>query len=100
MRATAVVISPSIWHDVLPTVIIEALANGRPVLGTALGGIPYLIGIGTPEPGRLGGAGRPVGGPRRGASGRPRRRGSRSAPAARDRATSATFSPGRRAGAS
>jgi glycosyltransferase involved in cell wall biosynthesis len=25
-------------------VVIEALASGRPVLGTRLGGIPYLIG--------------------------------------------------------
>ncbi len=32
---------PSVWADVLPTVILEALAAGRPVLGTDLGGIPY-----------------------------------------------------------
>jgi glycosyltransferase involved in cell wall biosynthesis len=44
MRSAAVVIATSTWDDVLPTVIIEALAAGRPVLGTALGGIPYLIG--------------------------------------------------------
>jgi glycosyltransferase involved in cell wall biosynthesis len=44
MRDSAVVVAASTWDDVLPTVIIEALANGRPVLGTALGGIPYLIG--------------------------------------------------------
>ena len=37
-------LTPSLWHDVLPTVILEALAAGRPVLGTALGGIPSLIG--------------------------------------------------------
>jgi glycosyltransferase involved in cell wall biosynthesis len=30
---------------VLPTVILEALSTGRPVLGTAVGGIPYLLGI-------------------------------------------------------
>ncbi len=35
---------PSTCDDVLPTVVIEALAAGRPVLGTALGGIPYLVG--------------------------------------------------------
>lgn len=51
MRAAAVVVVPSTWNDVLPTVIIEALANGRPVLGTAMGGIPYLIGIDEPAPG-------------------------------------------------
>jgi glycosyltransferase involved in cell wall biosynthesis len=41
---TAVVVVPSQCLDVLPTVVIEALAAGRPVLGTALGGIPWLIG--------------------------------------------------------
>src|SRR3989440_23910 len=44
MRDSAVVLVPSTWHDVLPTVILEALAAGRPVLGTHLGGIPYLVG--------------------------------------------------------
>jgi glycosyltransferase involved in cell wall biosynthesis len=44
MREASVLLAPSTWHDVLPTVIIEALAHGRPVLGTALGGIPYLVG--------------------------------------------------------
>jgi glycosyltransferase involved in cell wall biosynthesis len=43
-RAAAVVVACSTWEDVLPTVVIEALATGRPVLGTALGGIPYLVG--------------------------------------------------------
>ncbi|GAB2951486.1 glycosyltransferase family 4 protein [Micromonospora polyrhachis] len=45
---SAVVIAASTWHDVLPTVVIEALASGRPVLGTALGGIPYLVGADDP----------------------------------------------------
>ena len=44
MRGAAVVIAASTWDDVLPTVVIEALAAGRPVLGTRLGGIPYLVG--------------------------------------------------------
>jgi glycosyltransferase involved in cell wall biosynthesis len=44
MRDAAVVIAASTWEDVLPTVVIEALAAGRPVLGTRLGGIPYLVG--------------------------------------------------------
>ncbi|GHJ46556.1 glycosyl transferase [Catellatospora sp. TT07R-123] len=43
-RASALFAAPSTWHDVLPTVIIEALASGRAVIGSALGGIPYLIG--------------------------------------------------------
>jgi glycosyltransferase involved in cell wall biosynthesis len=57
LRATAVVVVPSQWHDVLPTVILEALAAGRPVLGSNLGGIPYLIGdagwVTGPEPAAL-----------------------------------------------
>ncbi|NLU78134.1 glycosyltransferase family 4 protein [Micromonospora sp. HNM0581] len=44
MARSAVVVAASLWHDVLPTVIIEAMASGRPVLGTDLGGIPYLVG--------------------------------------------------------
>ena len=43
LRRAAVVVVPSTWEDVLPTVVIEALAHGRPVLGSALGGIPYLV---------------------------------------------------------
>jgi glycosyltransferase involved in cell wall biosynthesis len=31
-------------------VVLEAFASGRAVLGTALGGIPYLIGEGSAEP--------------------------------------------------
>lgn len=41
-QATAVVI-PSIWPENLPTVCIEALAMGRPVIGSDSGGIPELI---------------------------------------------------------
>lgn len=44
LRGTAAVLAVPTWHDVLPTVVIEAFAAGRPVLGTAMGGIPYLIG--------------------------------------------------------
>jgi glycosyltransferase involved in cell wall biosynthesis len=40
----AAVIVASTWPDVLPTIAIEALAAGRPVLGTSLGGIPWLVG--------------------------------------------------------
>ena len=44
LRSAAVVVAASTWHDVLPTVGLEALAAGRPVLGTAMGGTPYLVG--------------------------------------------------------
>ncbi|MCX4387748.1 glycosyltransferase [Micromonospora peucetia] len=49
IEASTVIIAASTWHDVLPTVIIEALSSGRPVLGTALGGIPYLLGADAPR---------------------------------------------------
>jgi glycosyltransferase involved in cell wall biosynthesis len=44
VRAAAVVVVPSTYADALPTVILEALSNARPVLGTAVGGTPYLLG--------------------------------------------------------
>jgi glycosyltransferase involved in cell wall biosynthesis len=44
-RAASVVVAVPTWNDVLPTVILEALSTGRPVLGTAVGGIPYLLGV-------------------------------------------------------
>jgi glycosyltransferase involved in cell wall biosynthesis len=40
----ACVIAASTWHDVLPTIVLEALAGGRPVLVTDRGGMPYLAG--------------------------------------------------------
>jgi glycosyltransferase involved in cell wall biosynthesis len=48
IAAAACVVVPSVWHDVLPTIVLEALASGRPVLGTTMGGIPYLIGADGP----------------------------------------------------
>jgi glycosyltransferase involved in cell wall biosynthesis len=44
VAGAAAVIVASTWPDVLPTIGLEALAAGRPVLGTSLGGIPWLIG--------------------------------------------------------
>lgn len=40
---TTIVLVPSIFPDILPTVIIEAISVGRPVIGSNIGGIPELI---------------------------------------------------------
>jgi glycosyltransferase involved in cell wall biosynthesis len=50
MRRCRVVLVPSTWAEVCPRVVIEAMANGRPVLGTNLGGVPWLIGAEEPTP--------------------------------------------------
>lgn len=38
-----VVVLPSVWHDPCPLTAIEALANGRAVVATEMGGLPELI---------------------------------------------------------
>jgi len=43
MRAAAVVVVPSTCPEVCPRVVLEALAAGRPVLSTNLGGLPGLV---------------------------------------------------------
>ncbi|WP_327007320.1 glycosyltransferase family 4 protein [Dactylosporangium sp. NBC_01737] len=44
LGAAACVIAASTWHDVLPTIVLEALCAGRPVLVTDRGGLPFLAG--------------------------------------------------------
>ncbi|MGH8794196.1 MAG: glycosyltransferase family 4 protein [Stackebrandtia sp.] len=44
LRSAACLVSTSVCEDVLPTVVIEALANARAVLTTDLGGPPHMIG--------------------------------------------------------
>ena len=49
IREAACVVAPPTWHDVLPTIALEALANGRPVLATAMGGLPDIVGAADPD---------------------------------------------------
>lgn len=41
MRAAAALVVPSTWDEVCPMVVVESLANARPVLVTAKGGLPF-----------------------------------------------------------
>ena len=44
------VVVPSVWYEPSPMVIYQALATGKPVIGSNIGGIPELM---TPETGLL-----------------------------------------------
>jgi glycosyltransferase involved in cell wall biosynthesis len=44
ISSASVIVVPSLWDDVCPMIAIEAMALGRPVLATARGGLPYLVG--------------------------------------------------------
>jgi len=43
MRAARLVVVPSVWADPCPTVVLEAMALARPVVGTRVGGITDMV---------------------------------------------------------
>jgi glycosyltransferase involved in cell wall biosynthesis len=42
-RRSLFAVVPSVWPDAHPTVVLEAMATGRPVIGSRIGGIPEMI---------------------------------------------------------
>lgn len=46
----SVLVVPSLIRDNMPTVILEAFAHGRPVIGSPLGGIPEILGYNSYSP--------------------------------------------------
>ncbi len=43
MRAAALVVVPSLWYENFPLVVAEAMAAGRPVVASRIGGIPEMM---------------------------------------------------------
>lgn len=43
LRRCEVAIAPSIWPDPCPTVVLEAMASGRPLVTTSIGGITDMV---------------------------------------------------------
>ncbi|MCD0444403.1 glycosyltransferase family 4 protein [Glycomyces sp. A-F 0318] len=50
LAGAAAMVVPSIWQDILPTTGLEALASGRAVVATRMGGAPFIAGAGTDAP--------------------------------------------------
>ena len=52
LRGAAMVLMPSHYHEFAPYSALEAMAQGVPVVATAMGGLPELLGEGTTVPRR------------------------------------------------
>ncbi|GAB3648180.1 glycosyltransferase family 4 protein [Glycomyces tarimensis] len=50
LAASAAVVIPSVWRDVLPTTGLEALASGRAIVATRMGGAPFVAGADAAAP--------------------------------------------------
>jgi glycosyltransferase involved in cell wall biosynthesis len=44
LRSASVVVLPSLWPENFPTVALEALQLGRPLVASRVGGLPELVG--------------------------------------------------------
>jgi glycosyltransferase involved in cell wall biosynthesis len=43
MRSAEVFVVPSVWQDAFPSAVLEPMARGKPVIASAVGGIPEMI---------------------------------------------------------
>ncbi len=43
VEASDLCVAPSVWQDAFPLAVLEAMAFGKPVIATAVGGVPEMI---------------------------------------------------------
>jgi starch synthase len=43
MAGAGATVLPSVWHEPLPTVAVESVSFGDPVVGSGLGGMPEVV---------------------------------------------------------
>ncbi len=43
VRGADLCVVPSVWQDAFPLAVLEAMANGRPVIASRVGGVPEMI---------------------------------------------------------